>query len=342
MKVLKEHYEKVALIVGGLVLLLGVYFGINSFGAADDYIAANRGGKPGPLPKGVLDQPATKALQELNAENKLALDFDPLKPSREIYMFKSIALYGRQGQKTPIDIVDPKAAQVHPPIPNSYWSDNQIGEQLIYENALQLDPDKDGFTNEEEFQAKTNPNDAKSHPDLIDKVGAEAIDVQTINFSYNEAGSGRIFPKFVKKPGNLRINERAPLSKGGKFPSAPRNNDIGEYEKRYEYIDLEGKGVNKLLKIKDTLTGIIISVPKDRAGIDTEDLTAVLYLDALGKGNDPGVKLRSGQQFSLPFGGAPLSYKVDSIKKKEETGNLYIITISGPNGKKREITASSR
>jgi hypothetical protein len=58
--------------------------------------------------------------------------------------------------------------QVHPPVPNDWFEKYR----LPIENAdvLDQDPDKDGFTNLDEWQGNSDPTNKDSHPDYITKL----------------------------------------------------------------------------------------------------------------------------------------------------------------------------
>lgn len=57
---------------------------------------------------------------------------------------------------------------IHPPVPNKWFEQN--GLDLLDPNILQADSDNDGFTNFEEFGAKTDPLNKDSHPLLVSKL----------------------------------------------------------------------------------------------------------------------------------------------------------------------------
>lgn len=58
--------------------------------------------------------------------------------------------------------------EVHLPVPNE-WLD-QFGLPIADADVLTQDADNDGFNNLEEWQAHTNPADAKSHPSYVTKL----------------------------------------------------------------------------------------------------------------------------------------------------------------------------
>ncbi len=57
---------------------------------------------------------------------------------------------------------------LHPPVPNKWFFDHKL--DVLALDALTDDPDADGFTNLEEFQAGTDPTDKKSHPPYVSKL----------------------------------------------------------------------------------------------------------------------------------------------------------------------------
>ncbi len=58
--------------------------------------------------------------------------------------------------------------QVHPPVPNEWFEKYSL--PIEDADALEQDPDKDGFTNLDEWQGNTDPTNAASHPDYLTKL----------------------------------------------------------------------------------------------------------------------------------------------------------------------------
>lgn len=61
-----------------------------------------------------------------------------------------------------------QSTQVHPPVPNEWFE--KYGLQIEDADVLDEDPDKDGFTNLDEWQGGTDPTDPNSHPDYLTKL----------------------------------------------------------------------------------------------------------------------------------------------------------------------------
>lgn len=68
----------------------------------------------------------------------------------------------------PFDIIS--GPPIHGNIPNKWFLDNGLENEFVYSDVLTRDPDNDGFTVQEEYAAKTHPNDPNSHPPLVSKL----------------------------------------------------------------------------------------------------------------------------------------------------------------------------
>jgi hypothetical protein len=58
--------------------------------------------------------------------------------------------------------------QVHPPVPNEWFEKYSLAIEDA--DSLEQDPEKDGFTNLDEWQGNTDPTNAESHPDYTTKL----------------------------------------------------------------------------------------------------------------------------------------------------------------------------
>jgi hypothetical protein len=58
--------------------------------------------------------------------------------------------------------------QVHPPVPNDWFE--QYGLAIEDADALEQDPDGDGFISVDEWRGNTDPTDKESHPDYLTKL----------------------------------------------------------------------------------------------------------------------------------------------------------------------------
>ncbi|SKB01537.1 hypothetical protein SAMN02745166_03397 [Prosthecobacter debontii] len=90
----------------------------------------------------------------------------PVINGKPVPLNKSILLVKKGDQLFDLQLEEP---QLRPPMTNSYLVQNDL-PNILSPNVGDLDADADGFSNLEEFNAKTSPRDPKSHPPFTDKL----------------------------------------------------------------------------------------------------------------------------------------------------------------------------
>ncbi len=155
-----KNYEKAAL-GGAVVVALGLgYLGWSKIGAVESDF-------PNPLSGAGKGDPAVagadlipKAEQSIKIDRTWTKGIDP-DGERPVDLFTGVPLVIKSSE--PDKAIDPiEDAPIHDPIPNTWWLDNRIDPGFA--DSPGRDPDGDGFSNLEEFQAKTDPNNPKSVP----------------------------------------------------------------------------------------------------------------------------------------------------------------------------------
>jgi hypothetical protein len=142
-----------ALIGMSIVLILWSLDFRNTFAGLKDQIVPNN--KVQPVNRANLEQALAK-VQKPNTWN-------PHKGS--LFVSKRFLV---QGGKL-VDPFDPdNPDMVHAPVPNAWFVENDI--EITDPNALEDDPDSDGFSNLDEWQAKSDPHKAESHPAYATKL----------------------------------------------------------------------------------------------------------------------------------------------------------------------------
>ncbi|MFT5469723.1 MAG: hypothetical protein ACI8UO_004845 [Verrucomicrobiales bacterium] len=86
--------------------------------------------------------------------------------TKTVPLFVSVRIVEHDNQL--IDMTDPSAILIRPPVPNKWLTDN--GLQYLSATVLEQDPDVDGYDNLEEYEANTSPVDPSSHPPYTDKL----------------------------------------------------------------------------------------------------------------------------------------------------------------------------
>lgn len=338
-----ENYEKAAL-GGAVAVALGLaYVGWSKFGSVEEDFAKSASG-PGNNNTAVRN--ADLIPQGMASLKRPRVWVQGLDGERPVDLFTGIPLFvASSAPEKPIDMLDKNTAPIHPPIPNIWWIDNRIDPGFADSPAR--DPDQDGFSNLEEFNAKTDPNDAKSVPSLIAKLmymKDESLG-WVIRPGYGLNGS---FPfSYQDTKGGVNKTGGADLiaPDGLFFTKAPMMN-------RFKLLGFEvRKELNKKINIEMEVTivriedqrpnkkGTIYELPsplsEERKNEHLKfDRTAVLSLEALGL-NGKEFKVEENTTFSLP----PDSGKKDYLLKKV-TPESVEVEYTNPAGEKKSVTIS--
>lgn len=107
---------------------------------------------------------------------------------------------------TVVDIYDPAAPSIHGDIPNTWFISNNIADALGRSDGRILDSDVDGFTNEEEFAARTCPSAATSYPDLVQPAGSNPkLEVTKVSVARAVITTDNMFGDISQKPTSVNI-----------------------------------------------------------------------------------------------------------------------------------------
>jgi hypothetical protein len=301
-----KNYEKAAL-GGSVAAALGLAFlGYSKLSGVEQDFGAGLKGQ-GNNNAAVRDAdliPKTLVSLKLDRTWNQALDGD-----RPVDLFTGIPLFvSSLAPEKPIDLL--KDAPVHPPIPNTWWIENRLDPGFA--DSPNRDPDQDGFSNLEEFNAKTDPNSAKSIPSLIAKlmyVKDESLG-WVLRPGYGSDGS---FPfNYQDTKGAVNKTGAADMiAPGGLFFAK------GPMMNRFKLLGSEvRKELNKKINIEMDVTIVRIEDQRpNKKGVTYEipaplseerknehlkyDRTAIFSLEALGL-NGKEFKVEENTKFALP------------------------------------------
>ncbi|HEX4707409.1 MAG TPA: Amuc_1099 family pilus-like system protein [Candidatus Udaeobacter sp.] len=154
---IKAHYDRVALIAGAAFLLIstiGIGWSAIQFARSLAAPQASRAKTASPPPVAVeLDRAAEQL--EKPSQWKASTRSGLLVPEKHFI--------GPDGLPATL-----QNTQVHPPVPNDWFEKFALPIQDA--DVLDQDPDKDGFTNLDEWQGNTDPTNKESHPDYTTKL----------------------------------------------------------------------------------------------------------------------------------------------------------------------------
>ncbi len=336
---ISENYEKAA--VGAAVLAAAglAYVGFDKLNSLDDVFGRTSRGRP--TAGDPRSDPSVKSAGIVaKTMSSVQLKREWLKGDDEgrlVDLFTGVALFvNKNDLKIPVDPIE--GEDIHEGIPNSWWLEYRIDPG--FGDSPLRDEDGDGFSNHEEFTAKTDPSNPKEFPPLISKliyVGEESV--QWVLRPGFEVGQGKF--TFTYGDGKMvnRIGAAEPVAPGeiffkngaamGRFKlvSSERQrvkNEVIQAEEEVTFVTIEDQKPNK--------KGLIYIIPAAFRPATVGkyaryDRTAVLSLKALGLA-DQEFKIEENVQFSLPLGGEKKSYKM-----KEVTPERIVIEFTGDDGK---------
>ncbi|MES2476846.1 MAG: Amuc_1099 family pilus-like system protein [Verrucomicrobiota bacterium] len=335
------NYEKAAL-GGAAVIALGfVYLGYAKFGSvSDDFAAVLKGG-------GQSNAAVKEAdlIPKAIASMKLPRIWVPASDGkRSVDLFTGIPLFiSSASPDAPIDITG-ESQPVHPPIANIWWIENRLDPG--FGDSPSRDPDGDGFSNLEEYNAKTDPNDPQKFPSLVAKlkyVGDESLawvvrpgypsDQGELSFNYldsqkreNKTGAANQIA-----PGGLFFE--AGVMKGRfKLLGSEVRKEMSERTKaemEVTIVRIEDQQPNK----KGVIYEFPAPLPLQRAGDYTKyDRKAIFSLEALGQ-EGKEFKVDENMTFGLPSDSPTKNYKV-----KEVTVDSVTVEYTEGEGEPKSVT----
>lgn len=258
---------------------------------------------------------------------------------RQVDFLVSVPLYLKQGQDGAIDFL--KAESIHPPVENSWFVTYDLDWKL--DTILSLDADSDGFTNLEEYEAETHPNNNQSFPALINKLELVHVDSLPWQLKFSSYAAGKAWFSYMDIDGKVLNRTRSGIAAGEQFFN---QGDINT--QRFKLVEVqEGVEVEtrpgqttktQMATIEDLSSfakGAIYHVPRTLPRdpellkqYQFQDLTAEIRLNALDEGS-LNLQLQVGEEFTLPFNdeGATIKYKAESLLFNSDSG-VYELEIS--------------
>ncbi|MCP5535357.1 MAG: hypothetical protein H7A51_03880 [Akkermansiaceae bacterium] len=232
---------------------------------------------------------------------------------RKVDLFTGVSLFSKKDDpKNPVDLL--KSDPVHPGIDNTWWLKNGIDPG--YSDSPERDPDKDGFTNREEFVAGTDPNEFKNFPEPVVKLNVVSVSATQVHVKPQDYGAGNFkfklqnkfegdlnkMPNLAKpiQAGDNIVFEKDLMKNRFKFNKVVETEvDKNGFKQKVKWWEIEDLKPNKqgdtyLFDRRGALKG-----HEDRK-VGIMDSTVKLALQALGQGGNP-FEVEENTPFSLPF-----------------------------------------
>jgi hypothetical protein len=175
---IKAHYDRVTLIAGAIFLFISaitIWWSVIQFG--------NRLVSPLQSRAKTASQPAV-AVELDRAAEQLENPAQWKGSTRSGLFVPERHFIGPDGLPATL-----QNTQVHPPVPNEWFE--KYGLQIENPDVLDEDPDKDGFTNLDEWQGGTNPSDPNSHPDYLTKLHLVSATEEPFRYIFSSRSGDR-------------------------------------------------------------------------------------------------------------------------------------------------------
>lgn len=190
-------------------------------------------------------------------------------------------------------LIDPIEGQeqLHAPITNAWLIKYSLNYAEI--NIKEQDPDNDGFTNLEEFEAQTDPTDPASAPPAIYKLKLVKYEAKPFRllFQGDPSGDGVEFQINAKE---LKGSAKTQFKRiGESIENAPYK--ILKYEKKEVF--------NERTKVMDDVSELVVQNTETEAAIilvrnkETNDPTS--FGEFLNLLNNETIKLKKGEEFTV-------------------------------------------
>ena len=332
---ISENYEKAALGAAVLAVAGLAYAGWNKLGSVDLEF--------GSTPRGPLSEqkdPSVKSADMVaQTKSSLQLKREWAKgedEGRSVDLFTGVALFvNKKDENNPVDLIE--GQDVHPGIPNSWWLEHRIDPGFA--DSPLRDEDEDGFSNQDESTAKTDPSDAKEYPSLITKLtysGDESL--QWVLRPVFEAGGGSFTFEYADGKARNKVGAANPVPPGGIFfekgAAAGRFKLLGSEKRKVMNEKIQDEEDVNFVRIEDqkpNKKGDVYEIPAFRKADARKhvrfDRTAVLTLEALGLAGQE-FKIEENTSFALPPGDGKKPYKLTEV-----TPERIVIEFTGEDGK---------
>ena len=272
---IKAHYDRVTLIAGAVLLFISaiaIWWSVIQFG--------NRLVSPQPPRPKAASQPAV-AVELDRAAEQLEQPAQWKGSARSGLFVPERHFIGADGLPATL-----QNTQVHPPVPNDWFE--KYGLHIEDADVLDQDPDKDGFTNLDEWQGGTDPIDKNSHPDYLTKLHLVTATEEPFPYVF----SSRAGNKFGIN--SIDLNEPTQFLKVGEIVRGTDFKIVNFTEKSARSQYGTNDDVSELL-LEHQQTHVQVTLVKEKVATSPQSVATLVYT----WGGRREFEVRKDQEFSL-------------------------------------------
>jgi hypothetical protein len=272
---IKAHYDRVALIAAAIFLFISavsIWWGAVQFG---NRLVA----QPGPPPKNASPPPVAAELDR--AAERLQQPSQWKSSTRSGLFVPEKHFIGANGLPATL-----KNTQVHPPVPNDWFE--KFGLPIQDADALEQDPDSDGFTNLDEWQGGTDPTNKNSHPDYLTKLHLASATEESFRFIFSSWVGGTFALNAIDQSEPTQFLKIGDVIRGTDFKIVKftEKHERNQYGTNVDVSEL-------LLKHKNTHAQV--TLVKEKVATSPQSVATFVYT----WGGRKEFEVRKDQEFSL-------------------------------------------
>ena len=272
---IKAHYDRVTLIAAAILLFISaiaIWWNVIQFG--------NRLVSPQPpRPKAASQPPVAVELDR--AAEQLDQPTQWKGSARSGLFVPERHFIGADGLPATL-----QNTQVHPPVPNDWFE--KYGLHIEDADVLDQDPDKDGFTNLDEWQGGTDPIDKNSHPDYLTKLHLVTATEEPFPYVFSSR-AGNIFGI-----NSIDLNEPTQFLKVGDIVRGTNFKIVTFTEKSARNRYGTNNDVSELL-LEHQQTHVEVTLVKGKVATSPQSVASFVYT----WGGRREFEVRKDQEFSL-------------------------------------------
>ena len=272
---IKAHYDRVTLIAAAILLFISaiaIWWSVIQFG--------NRLVSPQPPRPKAASQPAV-AVELDRAAEQIEQPVQWKGSARSGLFVPERHFIGPDGLPATL-----QNTQVHPPVPNDWFE--KYGLPIEDADVLDQDPDKDGFTNLDEWQGGTDPIDKNSHPDYLTKLHLVTATEEPFPYVF----SSRAGNKFGIN--SIDLNEPTQFLKVGDIVRGTNFKIVNFTEKSARNQYGTNDDVSELL-LEHQQTHVQVTLVKEKVATSPQSVATFVYT----WGGRREFEVRKDQEFSL-------------------------------------------
>lgn len=250
----------------------------------------------------------------------------PVRQNKPVPLNKSVTVVKKGLELFDLFVENPP---LRPPMTNKFLRDHDL--EYLSPNVGDLDPDGDGFTNLEEFNAGTDPKNPKDHPPITNHLYFK----ERIQNNYILVLQSSSMPLQVKRteplPAGSVFVETLPKDFGFEKNATTQRFNAEKFEKKV--VKDENTGAEKDLSeltVVDTATKqkfvLVYKVPNNLAEFQVN-------LEFWDKTIQPLIGIKKGENFRLPNVGSTFklleiqedSATVGELKEDQSVGRTFVV-----------------